>query len=167
MQYPLKLRAETEEDLALMSGLLQDALIAGSDIQFEPGEGQFIAVFNRFCWELDQALDATDEERPGPGIYHRTHSALVVEGAIGVRSRSINLSDNKELLNLLSLHSDSDQIELMFSGEAALRIKAGSINVRLQDLGEPWPTKWRPNHNSRDDILAEENARIRQQASKS
>ncbi len=86
MPSPLKLRAQTEDDLALMSGLLQDALIPGTDMRYEAADRQFVAVLNRFCWERDGVLDETDANA---GPYHRTHAALVMDGISATRRDTI------------------------------------------------------------------------------
>ena len=160
MPSPLKLRAQTEDDLALMSGLLQDALIPGADMRYEATDRQFVAVLNRFCWERDGALDEKDETDANTGPYHRTHAALVMDGIGAIKSRGITLSDSRHLLNLLSVHMGDGEIELLFSGDVALRAECAEIRVRLQDLGEPWPTQWRPHHGHDAEILAEAQARL-------
>ena len=164
MDTALKLRARSDTDLALLSGLLQDALICGADMTYDPAEKRFVAVFNRFCWERDEALK--DEDRavdPAPGAYHRCHTGLVIDRVRSVQSRSIDLSDTAKLLNLLSIHPVADHIELLFSGDAAIRLKINGVLAHLKDLGEPWPTQWRPHHGHDAEILAEESARANTQ----
>ena len=166
MNQVLKLRARDKGDLALISGLLQDALICGADMTYEASNRQFIAVFNRFCWEADGALDDDDQPQQideAPGTYHRTHSGLVIDRVRGVQSRKIDLEDKSKLLNLLSVHELDGQIELLFSGGAALRLKTTGVLAHLSDLGRPWPTKWRPHHGHDDEILAEAQARADQE----
>jgi len=159
MTAALKLRARDGADLALMSGLLQDALISGADMTFDAEEKRFVAVFNRFCWEQDQALEDDAEVDAQPGAYHRTHSGLVFDRIRSVQSKNIDLKNKTKLLNLLSVHELEGQVELLFSGDAALRLKCSSILAHLKDLGEPWPTQWRPHHGHDEEILAEETAR--------
>jgi hypothetical protein len=47
----LKLRAEDDEDLGVISACLQDALIPLSDMEFLAAEMRFAFVANRFRWE--------------------------------------------------------------------------------------------------------------------
>lgn len=162
MTETLKLRARSTADLALISGLLQDALVSGHDMTYETGNKRFVAVFNRFCWEQDEALvdgSAPCDTPEADGCYHRTHAGLVIDRVRGVQSKGIDLKDGKKLLNLLSVHELDDQIELLFSGGAALRLKTTGVLAHLKDLGYPWPTKWRPHHGHDAEILAEEAAR--------
>ena len=161
MADPLKLRAKSAADLALISTLLQDALISGADMTYDPAAKRFVAVLNRFCWEQDGALD--DGDAPGidmqEGTYHRTHTGFVIDRVRGVQSKGIELGDKSKLLNLLSVHALEGCVELMFSGGAALRLKTSSILAHLKDLGNRWPTQWRPHHGHDAEILAEETAR--------
>jgi hypothetical protein len=46
----LKLIALDEEDLAVVSSLLQDAVLRVADMTYVPGQKRF-AVLNRFDWE--------------------------------------------------------------------------------------------------------------------
>ncbi len=35
---------------------------------------------------------------------------------------------------------------LEFSGGGTMRLEVRGIRCHLEDLGEPWPTRWRPSH---------------------
>jgi hypothetical protein len=35
---------------------------------------------------------------------------------------------------------------LVFAGGAQIRIETDAIACRIEDIGEPWPTRWRPTH---------------------
>ena len=48
---PLKLIALDEEDLAVVSSLLQDAVLRVADMTYVPAQKRFAAVLNRFDWE--------------------------------------------------------------------------------------------------------------------
>ena len=51
----LRLLARDEDDVAVVSVLLQDAIIPGADMEFNRKTNQFIIVANRFCWEIPAA----------------------------------------------------------------------------------------------------------------
>ena len=55
MADPLKLRAEDEEDLAVVSTILQDALVPVAEMAYLPEEKRFVLVANRFKWEAPPA----------------------------------------------------------------------------------------------------------------
>ena len=154
MNRPLKLRARSAADLALISSLLQDALIRGVDITLDSRTKRFVAVFNRFCWEREK--DKGKTTKAGETPYYRTHAGLVIDHVRKVQSKGVHLKDSTKLLNLLSIHDLGHQIELVFSGNAAIRVKCTGLLVHMNDLGNSWPTKWRPQHDSDEKILEEE-----------
>ena len=48
---PLKLIALDEEDLAIVSSHLPDAVVRVGDMVYQPSKKRFAAVLNRFDWE--------------------------------------------------------------------------------------------------------------------
>ena len=141
----LKLIAVSDDDLAVVSGALQDAIIPIGDISYEPVTKQFVFVANRFRWETaDQARKAEPAERVNAGVTFSNVTA--------VRRRGIDFGDRAAFLNLLAItqvaESDADAptIELTFSGNTAIRLETTGLLCHLEDFGEPWPTQWRPQH---------------------
>jgi hypothetical protein len=69
----------------------------------------------------------------------------------GVSYRGFRRADEDRLLCLLAVRSETDgaagaAILLEFAGAAAIRLEAERILCHAKDLGEPWPTPWRPCH---------------------
>ena len=65
----LKLAATDENDLAVVSGALQDAIVPIGDISFQPDDRRFVFVANRFCWEAGDASRAgKNAERINAGV---------------------------------------------------------------------------------------------------
>ncbi len=167
----LKLLVQTEDDLALVSGLMQDALLVVQDMQIDLRAGSFIAVFSRFMWEAasqgdsaqapepstpapsrepegDVDSDARFEDVPaeGSGVYHRVHCALRIEGLTAAQTRHMP-TDPKTNLNLLSIDvAEPGALILTFSHGIAIRLQVSGLRAALEDLGEPWPTLYRPDH---------------------
>ena len=55
-----KIVAKDKDDLTVISALLQDSIVARTDMTFLPGEQRFVMIVNRFRWEqsdLDDMLD--------------------------------------------------------------------------------------------------------------
>ena len=129
----LKLRAEDEEDLAVFSACLQDALVPVADMMWLPQEKRFVVVANRFCWECDQ------EGR-------RILSGVAFEGVESVKTQGFSPAERERILELLALRRDGKAILFEFAGEARLRLEAEKISARIDDLGETWPTAFRPHH---------------------
>jgi hypothetical protein len=126
-------------DLAVVSACLQDALILVDDMLFLPEERRFVAVANRFCWEAPRDQD---------GCYRRTTAGIEFDDVSGVKRRGFDRHAGDRILSLLAVQAAPDGIELTFSGGSALLVETGSISIRLQDIGEAWPTKWYPLHDA-------------------
>ncbi|MGE0153226.1 MAG: DUF2948 family protein [Reyranellaceae bacterium] len=140
---PLKLRAEDAEDLQVISSALQDSLVAVRDIGFLPDQKRFALVVNRFCWEAPPDAE---------GHYWRTHCALAFDTVAGVASHDIDRRFDDRLLSLLAIEVEAaapgggSVILLRFAGKSAIRLEVQRILCHLEDVGEAWPTGWRPGH---------------------
>ena len=140
----LKLRAEDEEDLSIVAACLQDALIAVGDIKYLPDDRRFVLVANRFCWEA-MPCDPDTEVSPDD-CFERVHSGLRFENVTAVRQRGIDKLDAGQLLELLTIQIEGQALVLVFAGDAAIRLETSQPLCFIEDLDEPWPTKWRPSH---------------------
>lgn len=78
--------------------------------------------------------------------YRRTHCGVCIDRVERVRFRGIDMSARHQILNLLAVEPGPGVIDLMFSDGAAIRLEVSGISCHLEDLGEPWPTRWRPDH---------------------
>ncbi|MEO1318247.1 MAG: DUF2948 family protein, partial [Pseudomonadota bacterium] len=67
---PLRLRAESAEDLQIISSLVQDAVARASDVAWMRRKRRLVLLINRFRWE-----DAEAAEREGRP-FERVRSAL-------------------------------------------------------------------------------------------
>jgi hypothetical protein len=137
---PLRLFAKDETDLKIMASCLQDAIIPVGDIAWLKSKKEFALAFNRFMWE------ASEEVLDNSPIYFRTHTLLKIENVINVQSRSLNLQNRSEILSMLSLKAFDGGVDLLFSEDKAIRVQVEKLNLVLTDMGQPWPTRWQPNH---------------------
>jgi DUF2948 family protein len=143
MADPLKLRAEDEEDLAVISAILQDALVAVGEMAWLPEEKRFVLVANRFRWEPAAVGPRPDNER--------RMSGLRIDGVISVQRRGFTPRDSERLLVLLAIRPEAGALFLDFAGGSSIRLEVERILCHLDDLGEPWPTRFRPRHPVEDD----------------
>ncbi len=65
-----------------------------------------------------------------------------------VRFRGLDLRRKGEILNLLTLDAEPGAITLVFAGGGEIRLEVSDIRCHMEDLGEPWPTRWRPAHDA-------------------
>ncbi len=134
----LKLSAVDAEDLGVISAAIQDSLVAVRDCVWFQDEKRFVLLLNRFRWEAD----------PGAGAAHsRTHSALVFNEVTAVRHHDIPTGEPDRMLELLAVVLENDRsVLLRFSAGRAIRLEIGRLACHLGDVGDPWPTPWKPAH---------------------
>ena len=149
----LKLCARDSEDFDTVAAILQDALIPQTDMRYLPNERRFVVVANRFRWEncpgADEApanppVGAADDEPCAR--YERVNCGLWFDGVCSVRRLQLDPRDRGRILELLTFRCEPEAIVMLFAGGAALRLEGPTISCHIEDLGEPWPTLWRPRH---------------------
>ena len=148
----MKLRAEDEEDLKVVSACLQDAVAPIADMAFLPAEHRFVLVVSRFCWET-----------LGGVMYERVLCGIQIDGVQRVRLRGFDLHDRERMLDLLAVEpvceapgaGPAGALMLYFAGGAAIRLEVGNWLCHLEDIGEPWPTTRCPFHMVADDPFDE------------
>jgi len=134
----IKLRAEDEEDLAVVSAVLQDALVSVAEMVYRPEEKRFVLVANRFRWE--------PEAEGARRNFERILTGLRIDAVTNVRRRGFDPRDQERILNLLAIRAEPGALRFEFAAGASIRLEVERILCHLDDLGEPWPTRWQPKH---------------------
>lgn len=142
MSQRLKLKALDAEDLQVISAALQDSLVAVRDIAWMAQEKRFALVANRFRWE------ALPDEN---GAWSRCHSVLGFAEISAVRHADMPLSEPDRILGLLAIESETAEgggviVRLRFADGRMIRLEAPRLLCHIEDVGEPWPTRFRPDH---------------------
>jgi len=140
----LKLLATSDKDLRVIAAHLQDSIVLPEDIASLKKNRIFLIQLNRFMWE--------DVEK---GVFRknkRIRTVLKFDNVINVLSKNINLKNNKNFLDFLTIESSllpdkSYEIRLIFSGNAIIKVCAEVIDITLDDQGSPWESKTVPKHN--------------------
>ncbi len=162
---PLKLRVHDAQDLRALATCLQDALVPLADVAYQKSERRFVMVANRFMWERgaedasapapvaasgaadgDQSADAGFEEAEAGPRYYRVNCAVCFDWVRNVRFRGLDPREHDQILNLLTVEAAPGAVLLVFSGGGTIRLEVRDLRCHLEDLGEPWPTRWRPSH---------------------
>lgn len=135
----LRLRAFDGDDLAVISGLVQDAVLDGDDLSYRPAQRRFALLINRMRWEHE-------------GDAERCRALLVIEGVQRVQSQGI-ARDAKTVLSLLSLRFEPDEapggkVFLTFAGDGELALEVEALEVLLRDVTQPYTaiSGQRPTH---------------------
>lgn len=139
----LRLTAEDEADLEIMSAALQDAVCQVRDLAFLPSTRRFACVVNRFRWEGEGASRRITHERVRTGLHF--------ENVLSARARNIAQDRPEGVLNLLAIRFDelnppSGLVTLIFSGGAEMRLEVEALEAHLSDLGIVWETPNKPAH---------------------
>ncbi len=160
---PLKLRAHDAEDLRALAACLQDALVPLADVAYLKAEKRFVMVANRFMWErgarpapvpapepveasAEAGADARFDEAEAGSISYRVNCAVTFDRVRNVGFRGLDPREKDQILNLLTIELEPGEVRLVFAGGGAIRLEVRDLRCHLEDVGEPWPTHWRPNH---------------------
>ncbi|KAA2235677.1 DUF2948 family protein [Salinarimonas soli] len=141
----LKLIALDDEDLAVVSAHMQDAVVRLEDIAFLPGEHRFALVARRFDWE------GANGEPP-----RRRLTGLHFDRVLRARCRGIDPARRDETLNLLAIafeemETPSGLVTLHFSDDRAVQLEVECIEAGMKDLGPVWEAEGRPDHATTDE----------------
>ena len=134
---PLRLLAEDEGDLGVISAALQDAVAKIGDISYEAKARRLTIALNRFRWEADGR--------------QRVRSALQLGGVLSLQSRKMRRDRREAVVELLAISFDAGvapggTLTLSFAGGGDLRAEVECIDAVLADVSQPWPTPRAPTH---------------------
>ncbi|MFG1376329.1 DUF2948 family protein [Xanthobacter autotrophicus] len=137
----LKLIALDDEDLAIFSAHLQDAVVKTVDMGFLPRLQRFAMVLNRFDWDQQVCANETVRRRTG----------LHFERVRDVKCRNMEEARRTGVLNLLAVtfipgETPSGFVLLTFSGGAEVRLEVECIEAGMRDLGPAWGCTHAPRH---------------------
>ena len=142
-QTNLKLLANNTNDLKVISAHLQDSILTTKNIANLKKNRLFLLEFNRFMWE--------DIEKGILRKNKRIRSILKIDNVISVQSKNINQENKDRFLEFLTIEVDENtnnnyNLNLIFAGDALIRITVEVIEVYLDDQGDPWVSKTEPKH---------------------
>jgi Protein of unknown function (DUF2948) len=139
---PVNLLAQDADDLAVISALVQDAVLSASDMRWTRSKRRFALLINRFRWE-DSANHAPE----------RVRSLLVIEDVMVVKGQGVDRRDPDMVLSLLSLafapgDDGTGVLTLTFAGDGAIAVGVEALEVSLKDVTRPYlaPSRQTPKH---------------------
>lgn len=139
MTTKLRLKAESETDLLVLSAALQDAILRVGDIKYDQQARSVSLRLSRF-----------DHENAQPGA--RILTGLRLDGVLKMRSRRINRTDPDAMMVLMSVSFDADDtppggdLSLVFSGGGEIQARLECIDAMLVDVSTPRKTDKIPLH---------------------
>lgn len=138
MSKPLKLKAETSEDLQVLSSLVQDAILRVGEIRYDAGARSLSCRMTRFRHESDKS--------------QRVLTGLRIDGITKLRSRGVDRSDPEAMIVLLDIAFDPESdgpggtLTLNFAGQGDLQAEIECLELILADVSEPRDTDAVPLH---------------------
>ena len=140
----VSLRCEKDQDIKVISSLLQDSLVSNADIYFERKDKTFAFIANRFCWERVSSKNSDFS-------YYRVLSGVNIQNVNSVKQKNLIQKKNNEtalFYNLLTIEYDCvpNEITLVFSQEISVKLNISQLNIFIRDLDEPYPTQQIPDH---------------------
>lgn len=134
---PLRLLAQDEEDLQVLSAALQDAVAKLGDVQYEAAAQRLTIACNRFRWE---------------GKGERIRTALQLGYVQSVKARNVRREAKDAVVEILAITFEpgaeppSGAITISLAGGGDLRCEVECIDAALADVSAPWPTRSTPTH---------------------
>ena len=138
----LRLLAEDEEDLKVLSAHLQDAIIRVGDLVYLPKHRRFAALVSRYCW-------GDDCGKGNSGV--RVRAGLHFDDVLKVQAQHVRQDDPEAVVSLLAIEFAPDAdgggaVDLILAGGGRIRLHVECIDATLRDLSEPRPAVARPAH---------------------
>ena len=138
----LRLLAEDEDDLKVISAAVQDAVTQIGNLSYKSRQHRFSMELNRFRWE-DQ------------GEKQRVRAILAVDSALGVRVRGLPQKDPEIVISVLQLRFEpggeppGGTLYILLSGDGEIAVDVEALDVTLLDSEQNWPTRSTPDHERR------------------
>jgi hypothetical protein len=137
---PLRLLAQDEDDLAIISAAVQDAVGQVGDILWDAKGRRLTLTLNRFRWEA-----------PGVLLGERVRAGLQFGSVLTVRARNLRREPKDAVVELLALSFEPGEppggvVRLAFAGGGDLALEVECVDAALADISTPWPTPRTPAH---------------------
>ena len=134
---PLNLGALDQDDLQVVSTLIQDAVFPASEMIWDASQRRFAILINRFRWE-DRSL----RDQSGHAV-ERVQTVLSIDNVLGIASQGIELANKDMIFSALSLQFEPGPdacgtVLLTLAGDGAIKLSVEALEVRLKDVTRPY-----------------------------
>lgn len=139
---PLRLKAETGDDLPVISAALQDGISQIGDFLYEARQKRFSFAINRYRWEASHPKRSAGE---------RVKTAVQLASVLSVKAKNLKLGVPDAFVSLLSIRFEpgeepGGQVLLTFSGGGEIRLDVDCVDLLMADVSDPWKASQRPEH---------------------
>ena len=134
---PLNLGALDQDDLQVVSTLIQDAVFLASEMIWDASQRRFAILINRFRWE-DRSL----RDQSGHAV-ERVQTVLSIDNVLGIASQGIERANKDVIFSALSLQFEpgpdsGGTVLLTLAGDGAIKLSVEALEVRLKDVTRPY-----------------------------
>ena len=140
---PIALRALDEDDLKVISSLVQDSVLPMVEMTWDRKRRRFALLLNRFRWE-DRGHVRSPE---------RVQAVLAIEDVERVSSQGIDRSEKDVVLSVLALawrpgDETTGRITVILAGDGAIAVDVEALEVTLRDVTQAYgaPSGQTPAH---------------------
>ncbi len=133
----IRLAVTSDEELKILSSLCQDAIVSKEEFFFDKKMKRFVATFSRYCWEKEEINNYKN-------FNYRVVSGIQIKNVGKITLK--NFKSNIPFLNLLSISYSKKNITLYFSESTEIILYCEKLDILLEDIDVPWPTKLKPKH---------------------
>lgn len=142
---PLRLIAHDQDDLAVISATVQDALFRAVDVEYDKRTRRFAAPVVRFRWE--RAQNGHARKHGGERIV----AGLQVESVLRAQARGVDQSSDTPTPVLAVTFEPAGEgpqgvVKIILAGGGDVALQVECLDVTLADISRPWPARSRPSH---------------------
>ena len=125
---PIKLRAEDDNDLEILSKCLFEAIVFDSEITFLKDKNTFLMSVERFTWECSEAKDENLLQVLCIIQIHCVDS-FIVENILDKKSKGLH--------SLVSIAYDNGILMFTFDQKASIRFNVRGLELYIEDVRKP------------------------------
>ena len=136
-EHPLNLGVLDQDDLQVVSTLIQDAVFPASEMIWDASQRRFAILINRFRWE-DRSL----RDQSGHAV-ERVQTVLSIDTVLGIASQGIERANKDMIFSALSLQFEpgpdaGGTVLLTLAGDGAIKLSVEALEIRLKDVTRPY-----------------------------
>ncbi len=144
---PLKVRAEDQEDLTVISSHLQDAVFLQQDISHDKEKRELAILLNRVRWELTKGNDGSQSP------VERVRSLLLIKDVLEFsfflpETKGSNIPLSLLVIEFKPGQDGAGRISCRLAGHWDIHASVECINMYLTDVTKPYlaPSRKIPSH---------------------
>jgi hypothetical protein len=125
---PVKLRAEDDNDLEILSKCLFEAICFDNEMKYFKDKNVFLMAVERFTWE---SSEGNDENLFQVLCIIQIHfiDTFIAENILNKTSKGLH--------SLISIAYDNDILMFTFDDKASIRFNLKRLKLYIEDIGKP------------------------------